>query len=343
MTLAKPRITIAIPARNRLPLLKRAIESALAQSFGDFELIVSDNASSDDVAGLVSSFADARCRVIRHSENIGMARNWHASLSAGTAPLIAWLHDDDYWERDHLALACSAFDKYPQASLYTTAVEHFFETSPAFIQRPAGLPENVGPVWLPSEQALLYWLQRHNAQCSCMVMRREMLQGLDWGPAGLLCQLDYFIAAQLAMRGGWIYNPQIMVHYRAHEPNDRRRLELSTYFRRQKCQAIYIVRRLCEMALDRGLWREQQIVAVADSWTREQHLGLALAAGSLLAPSQVRHTARLLCQRAVEGKHWRDLSGQGRMLFIGGRVYAACAEILSFCRQRWFPRGSQLL
>ena len=72
----KPTVTVYIPTYNRCGMLKGAIESVLAQSFEDFELIISDNASEDDTGAIVSSFNDSRIVYLRNDRNIGFQKNW---------------------------------------------------------------------------------------------------------------------------------------------------------------------------------------------------------------------------------------------------------------------------
>ena len=76
----------------------RAIESALAQTHRDIEVIVSDNASSDDTAEHVSRIFDPRLVFIRQPENLGMTGNFNACLQAATGELFLMLSDDDILE-----------------------------------------------------------------------------------------------------------------------------------------------------------------------------------------------------------------------------------------------------
>ncbi len=96
-----PRVSTIIVSYNRLALLRRAIDSALAQTFTDQEIIVVDNCSDFDAAGELSSYGDA-VRVVRNRANLGCgdARNYGASLARGE--FVAFLDDDDYWKPNKL-------------------------------------------------------------------------------------------------------------------------------------------------------------------------------------------------------------------------------------------------
>lgn len=93
-----PTVTIVIPAYERLRYLQEALPSALAQTYRDFEVIVSDDGSSDEIARYVASLGDARIRYRRNRENLGIAMNNFAAFSEARGKYIASLHDDDLWE-----------------------------------------------------------------------------------------------------------------------------------------------------------------------------------------------------------------------------------------------------
>lgn len=91
------KISIIIPTCNRADTLRKALESALAQTYKDYEIIVADNASTDETYKTVKSFVDMKVRYFRNDENIGMVRNWRKALfeyAVGDYFLI--LSDDDY-------------------------------------------------------------------------------------------------------------------------------------------------------------------------------------------------------------------------------------------------------
>ncbi len=91
-------VTIGIPTYNRKRYVVEAIRSSLEQTYRKVEVIVSDNASSDDTWKHISTISDARLRCIRQPQNCGMAGNFNAVLRAATGDLILMLSDDDLLE-----------------------------------------------------------------------------------------------------------------------------------------------------------------------------------------------------------------------------------------------------
>jgi glycosyltransferase involved in cell wall biosynthesis len=92
-----PRISILLPTYNRAALLREALASALAQTWPDVEVVVSDNASTDDTAQVVAGFqGDPRLRYHRNETNVGMVANWRGALEhLATGDFFLILSDDD--------------------------------------------------------------------------------------------------------------------------------------------------------------------------------------------------------------------------------------------------------
>ena len=73
-----PLVSLGLPDYNGGTLLAKALDSALGQTYGDFELLVSDNASTDNTQDIVRDYAarDSRIRYVRHPKNVGSGNNW---------------------------------------------------------------------------------------------------------------------------------------------------------------------------------------------------------------------------------------------------------------------------
>jgi glycosyltransferase involved in cell wall biosynthesis len=92
---AMPKVTIAIPTLNRRAYLQLALESAFAQTYGNIEVVVSNNASTDETAGYLATCADPRLRVLHQPKLLRMVENFNACISAATGEYILMLSDDD--------------------------------------------------------------------------------------------------------------------------------------------------------------------------------------------------------------------------------------------------------
>lgn len=98
-----PRVSVCIPTFNRAGMLRHSIESVLAQSFEDFELIVSDNGSTDETEQVVRSFDDPRIVYTRNPKNLGILKNWNLCLAQAKGEFITFLPDDDLMMPENVA------------------------------------------------------------------------------------------------------------------------------------------------------------------------------------------------------------------------------------------------
>lgn len=92
-------VSVVLPTFNRASTLAKAIESALGQTYKDFELIVVDDGSRDETQGLLSGYArkDARVIFMRNRENMGLVRSLNKGIQHAQGRYIARLDDDDFW------------------------------------------------------------------------------------------------------------------------------------------------------------------------------------------------------------------------------------------------------
>jgi Glycosyl transferase family 2 len=94
-TASGPLVTIAIPTFNRASWLKDCILSALSQTYHHFEILVSDNASTDETQQVLREFSDRRLRIVRQQTNIGLLPNWNACLAGAKGDYVIFVSDDD--------------------------------------------------------------------------------------------------------------------------------------------------------------------------------------------------------------------------------------------------------
>lgn len=118
----KATVSIGLPVFNGARYLERTIQSIIDQDFGDFELIIVDNASDDATADIATAFADAdrRLRYHRNDENIGAARNYCRAFELATAPYFKWSAHDDWLEPSYLDECVNALMARPDAVLAYT-------------------------------------------------------------------------------------------------------------------------------------------------------------------------------------------------------------------------------
>lgn len=116
-------VTVGIPTRNRSRLLRRAIASVLAQTFSDFTLVVSDNASEDDTAEVVASFRDPRVVYRPLDRSIGRWGNFNRLIELADSEFLVALGDDDELHPEHLSLTVEVLRRRPTVGIVHTGYE----------------------------------------------------------------------------------------------------------------------------------------------------------------------------------------------------------------------------
>ncbi|MGH7773523.1 MAG: glycosyltransferase family 2 protein [Candidatus Binatia bacterium] len=94
---ASPFVSVVIPTHNRAPLLSRAINSVLVQTFSDYEIIVVDDGSTDHTREIIEQFRGARMRYVRLERNCGASRARNVGIQAAQGEWVAFLDSDDEW------------------------------------------------------------------------------------------------------------------------------------------------------------------------------------------------------------------------------------------------------
>jgi glycosyltransferase involved in cell wall biosynthesis len=117
MTPAPPRVSIAIPVYNGARTLRAAIDSALAQTYEDLEVVVVDNASTDGTVEIVRSYDDPRVRLHQNATNIGFHRNHSRSFEVSRGEFLKPLHADDRLMPACVERMLEVFDAHDRVAL----------------------------------------------------------------------------------------------------------------------------------------------------------------------------------------------------------------------------------
>lgn len=123
----KPKVSVCIPVYNRPVFVAEAIESVLCQTFTDFELIVTDNCSTDNTPEVVKSYAvkDSRVKYHRNEYNMGISSSINRAILLSRGEYIKFLFSDDKLSPRCLELFVDALDNHPKVSLATSYTQSF--------------------------------------------------------------------------------------------------------------------------------------------------------------------------------------------------------------------------
>jgi glycosyltransferase involved in cell wall biosynthesis len=163
----EPLVSVVIPVYNRAHLIQRAIGSVLAQTYRNFEIVVVDDASTDDLAGVLSRAAPPQLRRVVHPRNRGAAAARNTGVSAAAGEYVAFLDSDDIWYPQKLAAQVATMRDQPPDVAGTVCAYDCVKTG-----RP---PRCVAPNWTP------------------LTFARSQLLGCTCGPGTtLLCRRAVF-------------------------------------------------------------------------------------------------------------------------------------------------------
>lgn len=112
-----PKISVCIPVYNGEAYLAQTIRSVLDQTYSDFELVIIDNASTDNTVSIVRSFTDSRIRLIQNETNVGMLGNWNNCLRYGNCEYMQLLCADDLLTPDNFQKKVRILEDYPEVGM----------------------------------------------------------------------------------------------------------------------------------------------------------------------------------------------------------------------------------
>lgn len=203
------KVSVIISTFNRAQYLKRSVESVLNQTFQDFELIIVDNASTDQTQSFIQSLTDQRISTVRHGTNKGgsAARNTGIKLARGN--FIAFLDDDDEWLPEKLSKQVQAFENASKEVGLVYAGSEFFDDTK---QRLVGTnhPSCRGHVY----QRLL--LSTVIGSVTSVMVRKECLDKAGMFDEELTSCQDWEMWLRIARHFEFDYVPDILARIHVH-------------------------------------------------------------------------------------------------------------------------------
>jgi glycosyltransferase involved in cell wall biosynthesis len=114
-----PRVSVGVPVYNGERFIGQALDSLVGQSFPDLEIVISDNASTDDTAAICAEYArrDDRIRYVRSARNVGLAKNFHRVVALSTGRYFKLANADDLCSPDLVAQCVGVLDRRPEVVL----------------------------------------------------------------------------------------------------------------------------------------------------------------------------------------------------------------------------------
>jgi glycosyltransferase involved in cell wall biosynthesis len=207
--MADPKISVLVPCYNREAYVRQCVTSALSQSFGDIEVVCSDNASTDRTYAILQELAarDARVRLLRNDTNLGPLPNWRRCLEHARGAYVHWLWSDDYLEPFYYERMLARLER-AAAALGVSPANYYLEAESRFAPYPFAKPfdvlpgRNVGramlsrrPPWSVSPAS---WLIRTDLVRRNFHDRIPVFSGLDCNRTAIGCDALMIAGSALA-------------------------------------------------------------------------------------------------------------------------------------------------
>lgn len=202
-----PEVTVLMPALNAGRFISASLRSVLRQDFGDFEVLVIDDGSTDDTAAIVGAVGDPRVRLLRHEVNRGLVATLNEGLHEARAPLVARQDADDLCRRDRLGRQVDFMRTHP-GDLAVGSEADLIDGKGRFR----------GALRLPRTREQLRWdlcFRNPVPHSSVMLRRREILDEYGGYPESAASE-DYDLWSRIAATGRFGLIPRRLVSYRIH-------------------------------------------------------------------------------------------------------------------------------
>jgi glycosyltransferase involved in cell wall biosynthesis len=284
-----PEVTVLIATRNRARFLPDAIATALAQEDVEVEVVVVDDASDDETPQLLAAVADARVRVVRLPEQLGMGEARNAGIAAARGQWVAFLDDDDLWAPHKLRRQLDAARVADATWVYCGVVLVSADGA-------------VVPMWGPPDpRTVLRELLRRNvvqAASSCLLIDAARLRAVGGIEDGLSTPRDLLI--RLAQDGPAAAVDEPLVAYRRHSATF-----ISQSRERAIAEAKHVERKHWGLALEHGVRFDLNHF---ERWLRSERIrsGRQVAEGHL-REGRRGEAARLQLLTLVRSRSWRDV------------------------------------
>lgn len=214
-TLVRPRVTIGIPTYNRATMtLPATLRSALAQSYSNVEIIVSDNCSTDETESVVRGFGSA-IQYFRQSENLGLNGNLNACVDRASGDYVLLLHDDDLIDPDFVEACMAAVSDSRSVGLIRTGIRIIRADGTTLFERP-----NRATASTSMADLMFAWFRNETTQycCNTLYNTRALREIGGFHSRHNLFQ-DALAQVKVAAMYGHAHVRDVMASWRRHDGN----------------------------------------------------------------------------------------------------------------------------
>lgn len=197
---SQPLVTIAIPTRNRSALVRSSVLRALKQTYANIEVLVSDNASTDDTVTVLGAISDPRLRVVTNPENIGSTPNINKCVREARGDYIVIVPDDDRVAETFVEKCVELINREPAIQAVVGAYDVFFADENR--RRPPILSERLSTGIFDGSEILKEFLSGRLATITLSTLTRtKLLRDIGGFDATHLTADDILVLTQVLLSG----------------------------------------------------------------------------------------------------------------------------------------------
>ena len=312
-----PRVSVVIATHNRAELLPTAVESILQQTLQDFEIVIVDDASTDETPEVVErlSAQDARIRALRSEENVGAGGARNLGFAEARGEFVAVLDDDERAEPERLEQQVAFLDQHAQVAVVFSAIRWVDAEDQTLRLSP-------GPILrdeLPRDPKVLFRLLYLEGNClpnGTLLARRQVMLDHPYA-AELRIGEDWALFLELTACGLTLASvPEPLVRSLRDAAHTSLMSNKANAFRSQR-RAVRRTRHLVRRQGNRELYRlrkralARQLVREARYWYGRRGLALTLRALALAPRDPAPWWAMVFFSRVIVRKLARQVFGLG--------------------------------
>jgi glycosyltransferase involved in cell wall biosynthesis len=223
----RPKVTIAIPTFNRAAWIEGAVAGALAQTYPDVEVLVCDNASTDETPAVLARFDDPRLRVVRQAANVGMIGNWNACLAEARGDYIALIPDDDRISPWFIERCMSLVDREPGLPIVLGLSDLRLASDGGRVLRATRNKRFASGIWDGIDILNEFLEDRISAQMCSILVRTHALREQGGFPPGMPFSLDKAGWAPVLLKGRAGFVNESCGTFNEHETNHTNSLDVN--------------------------------------------------------------------------------------------------------------------
>ncbi len=196
-------VSIILPTYNGSRYLCQSVESCLRQTYTNIELIVVDDGSTEDIAGILSRYTDSRLRYVRHAKNLGLPHALNTGFRHSTGQYLTWTSDDNYYVNNAIEEMVRFLQAYPE-------VDFVYADSYILDERDGNTRPEV------QRSPPLRDLVVRNGIGACFLYKRKVYEAIgEYNPRFVLAEdYDYWIRVAQQFRMQRLFRP--LYYYRFH-------------------------------------------------------------------------------------------------------------------------------